>query len=195
MATINKNEDNNVMWRTLFMAIILAIVTMIISISIFFYIRTRESVWDNRSGTSRLIAINQTYSKDLGIESFTMYGTTDITINGELISDSNTLYIADGGIIYVELTGMSRGETSGTVDSYKSRLLVNRKGGNVLQPLDPSASSVSPTVIDISPIAGSAGTLQVSLVGSRLEIRGVWISAPPETRSHALKIETTGWYP
>lgn len=195
MAATSNDETRNVLWRTIFMAIILAIVTMVISISIFFYIRSREAVWDNRSGTSRLIAINRNSTIDLGLESFTMFGTENISLNGETITDNNTIYIADGGIILLEVTGMSRGETTTSVDSYKSRILINRKGVNTITPLDITAVDINPTTIDIYPINGSGGTIRVTLSSSRVEFKGQWNLVEDAVRSHAIKIDVVGWYP
>lgn len=187
--------NNNILWKTVFLAMIFGALTLIVSLSVFFYVRSREPIWDNRSGVSRLIAINKSYDKQLGTEVFTMFGSQEITLNGEPINDESTLYIGNGGILFLEITGVSRGETSGTVSSYSSKVLVNRKVVNTLTPLDGTGSSLSATEIELSPIDGVSGTILVELVGSRVEFRGSWVSAPPETRNFILKVQVTGWYP
>lgn len=189
-------ETNNaVLWKTVFLAMIFGAMTLIVALSVFFYVRLREPTWDNRSGVSRLIAINKSYEKELGTETFTMYGSEEITLNGEPINDESTMYIGDGGIIFLEITGMSRGDTSNTVSSYSSKVLVNRKSVNTVTPLDATGSSLSATEVELSPINGVSGTILIKLNGSRIEVRGSWVSAPPENRTYALKIQASGWYP
>lgn len=184
-------DSNNILWKTVFLTMIFGALTLIVSLSVFFYVRSREPIWDNRSGVSRLIAVNKSYDKKLGTEVFTMFGSGDITLNGEPINDESTLYIGDGGILVLELTGISRGSVSGTVSSYSSKILVNRKSVNSLTPLDGTGTSLSATEVEISPIYGVTGTIRIKLVGSRVEVRGNSL----DDRDFILKVQVTGWYP
>lgn len=187
--------DENV-WKSVFLSMILGVVTLIVSLSIFFYIRSREPTWDNRSGISRVIVVNRNSSKDLGAEIFTMFGSEEITLNGLEIASENTPYIADGGIILLRISGVSRGTTTGTVSTYDSRVLVNRKGATTVTPLEGSDSNLSPTEVELSSITGSAGdTVRVKLNGSKIEVRGNWSTLVEPVREYALKVEALGWYP
>jgi len=183
------------LWRSVFLAMILGVMTLIVSLSIFFYIRSRESVWDNRSGVSRLIVVNKNSTKQFGTETFTMFGSEDITLNGFEISDENTMYIADGGIILLEVSGLSRGELTGAVSTYNSRILINRKGVTTVTPLDGSGSNVLPAEVEISPITGGDGIIRVKLDDSRVELRGSWNTLTNPIRNYALKVQVVGWYP
>ena len=200
MNEIDKNKEEGPrgemnLWRSVFLAMILGVMTLIVSLSIFFYIRSRESVWDNRSGVSRLIVVNKNSTKQFGTETFTMFGSSEITLNGSTISDENTMYIADGGIILLEVSGLSRGELTGAVSTYNSRILVNRKSVTTVTPLDGSGSNLSPTEVEISPITGADGTVRIKLDDSRIELRGSWNTLTNPIRNYALKVEVVGWYP
>lgn len=193
---MEKDADPNVnLWKTVFLAMTLAAMTLIIALSIFFYIRSREALWDNRSGVSRLVVTNQNSTRKFGVETLTVFGDSEITLNGETITDESTLYIGDGGIIVLEIGGLSRGDTSGTVSVYHSRVKISRKGLAEVTPLDVTGSVISPTEIELYPINGTDGTVRVKLVGSRVEIRGQWDTLANAVRSYALRVDVLGWYP
>lgn len=182
-------------WKAIFLVIILGAVTLIISLSVFFYIRSREALWDNRSGVSRLIVINKNSQNPLGTETFTMFGSEEITLNGDAIQDGNTMYIAEGGIILLEISGVSRGSTTGGVSTYTSRVLVSRKDTSSVSPLDPTATSISPVEVELNPVTGTDGAIRIKLEDSRIELRGSWDTISNPIRSYALRTSVVGWYP
>jgi hypothetical protein len=190
----NKIEDiteshSSTLWRTVFLALVFGALTLVVALSVFFYIRTREPIWDNRSGISRLVVTNRSSPERFGTEVFTMFGSEEITLNGEPINDESTIYIAEGGILVVEMVGVSREVLSGDLSTYSSKFLVSRKGGNSITPMDSSGSNLSVTEIELTQVTGSSAPILVGLVGTKVEIRGVagW--------KYALKLQITGWYP
>jgi hypothetical protein len=191
---VQTGTDSN-LWRTVFLAMVLAGMTLIISLSIFFYIRTREPLWDNRSGVSRLVVVNQSSSKKFGSETFTMFGSDEITLTGDSIADETTLFVGDGGILIIEITGISRGETTGSVGVYGSKVIVTRKGTPGVTPLDSTGTQLTPDEVQLSPILGSDGDILVKINGSKVELRGQWDTVTNPTRNYAIKIDVLGWYP
>jgi len=185
------DSDHSVIWRTIFLSVVFSALTLVVALSVFFYIRSREPTWDNRSGVSRLVVTNRNSPQTLGTEVFTMFGSEEITLTGESINDETTMYIANGGIILLEITGASRGEPSNTISSYSSKVLVSRKDTNSVSPMDTTGASLTATEIELSPVTGTDGTILIELVGSRIEVRG----SSTENRKFILKIQATGWYP
>jgi hypothetical protein len=189
-----KNEDitesqHSTLWRTVFLALVFGALTLVVALSIFFYIRTREPMWDNRSGVSRLVVTNRSSPERFGTEVFTMFGSEEITLNGEPINDESTMYLADGGILVLEMVGISRETSSGNLSTYASKVLVSRKDGNSIAPMDLSGTNLSVTEVEVSPVTGDPASILLSISGSRVEVRG------SSGRTHALKFQVTGWYP
>jgi len=190
----SKKEDvtentNSTLWRTVFLSLVFGTLTLIVALSVFFYIRTREPMWDNRAGVSRLVVINRSSQRKFGTEVFTMFGSEEITLNGQTIQDENTIYIGNGGILVLEIVGVSRDGSNDELSTYSSKILVSRKGGNTIVPMDSSGSNTSPSEVVLSPSTGSFDPLSISLVDSRIEIRGM------TGKDSIVKIQATGWYP
>jgi hypothetical protein len=190
-----KVDPNMNLWRTVFLGMVLAGMTLIISLSIFFYIRAREPLWDNRSGVSRLVVVNQSSNKRFGTETFTMFGSEEITLTGEPISDETTLFIGDGGVLLMEVSGLSRGETDGSVSTYSSKFKVSRKDVTGITPLDATGTQINAEEISLAPIDGTDGAIVMKLAGSRVEIRGQWDTVANLVRDYAIRVEVLGWYP
>jgi hypothetical protein len=188
-------DPNINLWRTVFLAMTLAAMTLIIALSIFFYIRSREPLWDNRSGVSRLVVVNQSSPEKFGLETFSMFGGAEITLNGNEIADESTPYVGNNGMLMIEVSGLSRGSTTGAVSSYHSRFRVSRKGSSEVIPLDVTGSINSSTEIELAPINGGDGIILVNLNGSRVEFRGQWDTGVNLLRSYALRVDVLGWYP
>jgi hypothetical protein len=182
-------EEHSTLWRTVFLALVFGALTLVVALSIFFYIRTREPMWDNRSGISRLVVTNRSSPERFGTEVFTMFGSEEITLNGEPINDESTMYIADGGILVLEMAGVSRDTSTGDLSTYASKLLVSRKDGNSLTPMDLTGTNLSATEIEITPVTGDPAPIMISLSGTRVEVRGT------SGRKYAFKFQVTGWYP
>lgn len=182
-------DQHSTLWRTVFLALVFGALTLVVALSIFFYIRTREPMWDNRSGVSRLVVTNRSSPERFGTEVFTMFGSEEITLNGEPINDESTMYIAEGGILVLEMVGVSRDTSTGDLSTYASKLLVSRKDGNSLTPMDLTGTNLSATEIELTPVTGDPAPVMISLSGTRVEVRGT------SGRNYALKIEATGWYP
>lgn len=182
-------DQHSTLWRTVFLALVFGALTLVVALSIFFYIRTREPMWDNRSGVSRLVVTNRSSPERFGTEVFTMFGSEGITLNGEPINDESTMYIAEGGILVLEMVGVSRDTSTGDLSTYASKLLVSRKDGNSLTPMDLTGTNLSATEIELTPVTGDPAPVMISLSGTRVEVRGT------SGRNYALKIEATGWYP
>jgi hypothetical protein len=192
MESIKKDiieDKHSTLWRTVFLALVFGALTLVVALSIFFYIRTREPMWDNRSGISRLVVTNRSSPERFGTEVFTMFGSEEITLNGEPINDESTMYIADGGILVLEMAGVSRDTSTGDLSTYASKLLVSRKDGNSLTPMDLTGTNLSATEIEITPVTGDPAPIMISLSGTRVEVRGT------SGRKYALKFQVTGWYP
>jgi len=190
----SKKEDitennNSTLWRTVFLSLVFGTLTLIVALSVFFYIRTREPMWDNRSGVSRLVVINRSSQRKFGTEVFTMFGNGEITLNGQTIQDENTIYIGNGGILVLEIVGVSRDGSNDELSTYSSKILVNRKGVNTIVPMDSNGSNTSPSEVEISPSTGLFDPLSISLVDSRIETRGM------TGKDSIVKIQATGWYP
>lgn len=182
-------DQHSTLWRTVFLALVFGALTLVVALSIFFYIRTREPMWDNRSGVSRLVVTNRSSPERFGTEVFTMFGSEEITLNGEPINDESTMYIAEGGILVLEMVGVSRDTSTGDLSTYASKLLVSRKDGNSLTPMDLTGTNLSATEIEFTQVTGDPAPVMISLSGTRVEVRGT------SGRNYALKIEATGWYP
>jgi hypothetical protein len=118
-----------------------------------------------------------------------MFGSEEITLNGEPINDESTIYIAEGGTLVVEMVGVSREVSSGNLSTYSSKFLVSRKGGNSITPMDTTNFNLSASEIELTQVTGIPAPVLVSLVGSRVEVRGI------VTHRYALKLQITGWYP
>jgi hypothetical protein len=144
---LNKEDitesQHSTLWRTVFLALVFGALTLVVALSIFFYIRTREPMWDNRSGISRLVVTNRSSPERFGTEVFTMFGSEEITLNGEPINDESTIYIAEGEILVLEMVGVSRDTSTGDLSTYSSKLLVSRKDGNSLTPMDLTGTNLS----------------------------------------------------
>lgn len=182
-------DQHSTLWRTVFLALVFGALTLVVALSIFFYIRTREPMWDNRSGVSRLVVTNRSSPERFGTEVFTMFGSEEITLNGEPINDESTMYIAEGGILVLEMVGVSRDMSTGDLSTYASKLLVSRKDGNSLTPMDLTGTNLSATEIELTPVTGDPAPVMISLSGTRVEVRGT------SGRKYALKFQVTGWYP
>lgn len=182
-------DQHSTLWRTVFLALVFGALTLVVALSIFFYIRTREPMWDNRSGVSRLVVTNRSSPERFGTEVFTMFGSEEITLNGEPINDESTMYIAEGGILVLEMVGVSRDTSTGDLSTYASKLLVSRKDGNSLTPMDLTGTNLSATEIELTPVTGDPAPVMISLSGTRVEVRGT------SGRKYALKFQVTGWYP
>jgi hypothetical protein len=188
---LNKEDvtesQHSTLWRTVFLSLVFGALTLVVALSIFFYIRTREPMWDNRSGISRLVVTNRSSPERFGTEVFTMFGSEEITLNGEPINDESTMYLTDGGILVLEIVGVSRETSSGNLSTYSSKVLVSRKDGNTITPMDSTGSNLSVSEVELSPITGDPAPILISLSGTRVEVRGT------SGRKHALKIQATGW--
>lgn len=158
--------EEKLIWRTSFIVVALGVISLAVSLSIFFYIRSREPIWDNRSRTSRITAINQS-TTSLGSEFFTMFSTSTghITLNGRPIEDENSIYIRDGGNFIIEIAGSNQEGSS-----VKSSIYVRRSGvTNSVTPLDSNSSVVSPTAVSMNSVT-APGEIIASLIGNRLEL-------------------------
>lgn len=192
MESIKKDiieDQHSTLWKTVFLALVFGALTLVVALSIFFYIRTREPMWDNRSGISRLVVTNRSSPERFGTEVFTMFGSEEITLNGEPINDESTMYIAEGGILVLEMVGVSRETSTGDLSTYASKLLVSRKDGNSLTPVDLTGTNLSATEIEFTQVTGDLAPILISLSGTRVEVRGT------SGRKYALKFQVTGWYP
>ena len=99
------------------------------------------------------------------------------------------MFLAQGGILVLEIAGVSRLIEDGSLSAYSSRVLVSRKDGESITAMDDSGTSLSATEMELTPTTGGAGPVFIRLDGTRVEIRGV------TGRKYALKIQATGWYP
>lgn len=165
-------ENTEGIWKATFLTVILGVIGLALALSVFFYVRSREAIWDNRSKLSRLIASNH-HVGNLGTEIFTMFGSgAGITINGSpTIENQNTPYILEGGVYLIEIIGFSRNTLTDAVSSFSSKLVVDKNGTGTLTKLTASDTQISPTVIAVQPVTGS-DTFQTTLNGNRLEIAG-----------------------
>jgi hypothetical protein len=189
-----KNKDitennNSTLWRTVFLALVFGTLTLVVALSVFFYIRSREPMWDNRSGVSRLVVINRSSQRKFGTEVFTMFGSGEITLNGQAIQDENTIYIGEGGLLVLEIVGLYRESLSGGVSTFSSKVLVSRRDVSGITPMDVRGTSISPTEVEIAPTTGTGDPVSIRLEGSRVETRG------GIEGDYALKFQVTGWYP
>lgn len=175
------NED---FWRGIIFSGLISIVAFALAVSVFFYVRTREPAWDNRSRSSRLSVFNT--GALLGTELFTVFGTTDITSDGQPVDDRNSPYIASGGAYVFTVRGTAS-DGIGGVGAYEASVLVHRDGGDVVLPISGGAPT-SPTSVVITPVAGPlASPVVLSLVGTRLEI-----TSPDAGVVHRLGVSVTG---
>lgn len=156
----------------MFLTVILGVIALSLSLSVFFYVRSREATWDNRSKLSRLIASNH-HADNLGAEIFTMFGKgAGITINGSAtIENQNTVYLTNGSVYLVELLGFSRNDVSGDLTSFSSKVLVDKTGSGTVLKMEGSDVQVSPTVVEIQPVTG-LDVFRVVVNGNRLELSG-----------------------
>jgi hypothetical protein len=156
----------------MFLTVILGVIALALSLSVFFYVRSREPIWDNRSKLSRLIASNH-HAQNFGSEIFTMFGTgAAITINGSgTIENQNTPYLTNGSVYLVEVQGFSRNDVSGNLSSFSSKVLVDKTGSGTILKMEGSDVQVNPTTVEIQPITG-ADVFQISCNGNRLEFSG-----------------------
>lgn len=155
----------------MFLTVILGVIGLALSLSVFFYVRSREATWDNRSKLSRLIASSH-HTANLGTEIFTMFGTgTAITISGsQVIENQNTPYLTDGSIYLVEIFGFSR-NTVGDVSAYSSKILVDKTGSGAILKMETADIQLSPTEVEIRSLNGSE-VFRVNCNGNRLEFSG-----------------------
>lgn len=184
--------EDKIVWRSVFIVLTLGILSLAISLSIFFYVRSREPVWDNRSRIYRVSAINSSVP-NLGSEFYTMASgpTGKITLNGtDEVTDENSIYIRNSGAFIVKLRGTSYNSTTFVVEPFESSVLVNRLNGNSVIPLDANGSVVTPTSVSIAPITGITTALTVALVSDRLEITGT----PSASTSYKFEVSVMGWY-
>lgn len=156
----------------MFLTVVLGVVALSLSLSVFFYVRSREATWDNRSKLSRLIASNH-HVGNLGTEIFTMFGTgSAITINGSTtIENQNTPYLTNGSVYLVELLGFSRDNVGGNLSSFSSKILVDKTGSGTVLKMESSDVQISPTVVEIQPVTG-VDIFRVVGNGNRLELSG-----------------------
>lgn len=156
----------------MFLTVVLGVVALSLSLSVFFYVRSREATWDNRSKLSRLIASNH-HVENLGTEIFTMFGNgTAITINGSgTIENQNTPYLTNGAVYLAEVLGFSRNDASGDLSSFSTRILVDKTGPGTVLKMEGSDVQVSPTVVEVQPITGF-DVFRVVSNGNRLEFSG-----------------------
>lgn len=177
--------EEKLIWRTSFIVVALGVISLAVSLSIFFYIRSREPIWDNRSRTSRITAINQSASA-LGSEFFTMFSTAtgQITLNGRAVEDENSIYVRAGGNFIIEVSG-SNSEGS----AVSSKIYVRREGGvDSVVPLDSNSNTISPTSVEMISIT-SPGSIIATLNGNRLELT----SASSNTFRCGVRV-IVGWY-
>jgi len=186
--TVTEN-DQSTLWKTVFLALVFGALTLVVALSVFFYIRVRESMWDNRAGIPRLVVMNRSSPEKFGSEIFTVFGSEDITLNGLPNTDENCMFLAQGGILVLEIAGVSTLNQDGSLSAYSSRVLVSRKDGESITAMDDSGTSLSATEMELTPATGGSGPVFIRLDGTRVEIRGV------SGRKYALKIQATGWYP
>jgi len=161
------------LWRSIFLAVVLGILSVALTLSIFFYVRSREATWDNRSKLSRLIASNHNVS-NFGTELFTMFGsgTGGITLNGSsAIENSNTIYLTSGSAYIVEVIGFSR-NSGGGLSSFDSKILVDYTSApGTITKMETADTQTSPTLITLNSITGSDG-ITSEITSGRLELRG-----------------------
>lgn len=160
-----KQPPNGEMWKSVFLSTILGILALTLALSVFFYVRSRESMWDNRSKLSRLVATNHNTS-NFGVELFTVFGEGEggITLNGaSTIENFNTLFVTAGSVYIVELVGVTD-----TLASFDSKLVVSPTSITIMTPGD---VQVSPVEVEISSVTG-VDKITAELVGSRIELRG-----------------------
>ena len=158
----------------MFLTVILGVIALALSLSVFFYIRSREATWDNRSKLSRLIASNH-HLENFGTEIFTMFGNgaSGITINGSgTIENQNTPYLTNGSVYLVEIQGFSRNNVGGTLSSFSSKVLVDKTGSGTVLKMEGSDVQVNPSTVEIQPVTGT-DVFQISCNGNRLEFTGV----------------------
>lgn len=184
--------EDKIIWRSVFIVLTLGILSLAISLSIFFYMRSREPIWDNRSRNYRVSAINSSVP-NLGSEFYTMASgpTGKITLNGtDEVTDENSIYIRNSGAFIVKFRGTSYNSSTFVVEPFESSVLVNRLNGNSVIPLDSNGSVLTPTSVSIVPITGVTTGITASMVADRLEITG----SPSASTSYRLEVSVMGWY-
>lgn len=159
--------EEKLIWRTSFIVVALGVISLAVALSIFFYVRSREPIWDNRSRTSRISAINPS-AGSLGSEFFTMFSTStgQITLNGKTIEDENSIYIRQNGNFMLEISGTNA--ESGVVHG---KIYVSRIGGtDQVIPLDANSTILSPTSVQLNSLVAPGQTIVAALVGNRLQL-------------------------
>lgn len=158
--------EEKLIWRTSFIIVALGVISLAVSLSIFFYVRTREPIWDNRSRTARITAINPN-TQSLGSEFFTMYSSNgSITLNGKPIQDENSIYIRQNGRFIIEF---SASNTENAV--IYSKLYISRAGGpDQVTLLDTNGTQISPVSVRMDSLTTPSQHIIATLVGNRLEL-------------------------
>jgi hypothetical protein len=158
--------EEKLIWRTSFIIVALGIISLAVSLSIFFYVRSREPIWDNRSRTARIAAINPS-TGSLGSEFFTMFSSNgQITLNGKPIQDENSIFIRQNGNFILEISASN--VEKGVIHS---KLFVSRSGGSdQVTLLDASGSQLSPTSVQMDSVTTPGHYIVASLNGNRLEL-------------------------
>lgn len=169
---MSKEENSGEIWRSVFLTVILGIISIALTLSIFFYVRSREAIWDNRSKLSRLIASNHNVS-NLGVEMFTMFGngTGGITLNGSAtIENYNTIYLTPGSGFVIEFMGFSR-DSLGALSTFDSKILTDNVTSSSVTIMDSGDVQLTPLTIQINSKTGS-DTFNVGMGTNRLELTG-----------------------
>lgn len=158
--------EEKLIWRTSFIVVALGVISLAVALSIFFYVRSREPIWDNRSRTARITAINPS-ADSLGSEFFTMFSTStgQITLNGKPVQDENSIYIRQDGNFILEISG-----TNLEAAVIHSKIYVRRAGGDQVTPLDTNTSSLSSTSVQMNSLTTPGQTIIANIVGNRLEL-------------------------
>jgi hypothetical protein len=178
--------EERLIWRTSFIVVALGVISLAVALSIFFYVRSREPIWDNRSRTARITAINPN-SGSLGSEFFTMFSTSSgqITLNGKPIQDENSIYIRQNGNFIIEISG-----TNTELAAVHSKLFVSRTGGtDQVTPLDANSSTLSSVSVQLNSLTTPGQTIVATLVGNRLELT----SATSTSYRCGVRV-LVGWY-
>jgi hypothetical protein len=178
--------EEKLIWRTSFIVVALGVISLAVSLSIFFYIRSREPIWDNRSRTSRITAINPS-TTSLGSEFFTMFSHESgaITLNGMTTEDENSIYIRNGGNFVLEITA-----TNEELAVVHSKIYVSRSGSSdQVTPLDSNSTNITPTSVQITSLTDPSQVIVAGIAGNRLELS----SSSSNTFRCGVRV-LVGWY-
>lgn len=177
--------EEKLIWRTSFIVVALGVISLAVSLSIFFYVRSREPIWDNRSRTARIAAINPSAGA-LGSEFFTMLSSNNqITLNGKPIQDENSIYIRQGGKFIIEVAASNEEHAI-----IHSKFFVSRVGGtDQVTILDANSTQLTPISMQMNSLTTPGQNIVATLNGNRLELT----SATSTSFRCGIRI-MVGWY-